>query len=218
MFNPELAVIKLLLKLENYEDYRHTIDDAYIKDNYRELHHVYLTLDVLQETPGVYSVDDLAFAFYAKYPDADKTTYGALFKTLSELQITDDVGRDTLEQIKRRKALLKLSETSFRVAQGLAKQEDLDDIYDDLITEVDHTEEEFPVHLVTNDLEELVDGIKKEQGLRWRLDFLNKSLGSLRKGDFGFLFARPETGKTTFLASEASAFTFQAKAPVVWFN
>lgn len=29
-------------------------------------------------------------------------------------------------------------------------------------------------------------------------------LGSLRKGDFGFLFARPESGKTTFLVSEVS--------------
>jgi len=46
-------------------------------------------------------------------------------------------------------------------------------------------------------------------------------LGSLRKGDFGFLFARPETGKTTFLASEV---TFMAEqlpkeaGPIIWLN
>lgn len=56
------------------------------------------------------------------------------------------------------------------------------------------------------------------QGLRWRLPCLNKSLGSLRKGDFGFIFARPETGKTTFLASEATHMLEQTNRPIIWFN
>jgi replicative DNA helicase len=43
-------------------------------------------------------------------------------------------------------------------------------------------------------------------------------LGSLRKGDFGFVFARPETGKTTFLASEVSFMAMQAVGPIVHFN
>jgi replicative DNA helicase len=45
-------------------------------------------------------------------------------------------------------------------------------------------------------------------------------LGSLRKGDFGFIFARPETGKTTFLASEVSNFIDQVSEqnPIIWFN
>jgi hypothetical protein len=58
-------------------------------------------------------------------------------------------------------------------------------------------------------------------GLRWRTDSLNKRLGSLRQGNFGFVFARPETGKTTFLSSE---FTYMAEqipeegGPALWFN
>ena len=43
-------------------------------------------------------------------------------------------------------------------------------------------------------------------------------MGSLRKGDFGFLFARPETGKTTFLASEITHFATQVDRPILWFN
>ena len=54
--------------------------------------------------------------------------------------------------------------------------------------------------------------------MRWRLKCLNQSLGSLRKGDFGFVFARPETGKTTFLASEVTRMVQQAKRPVLWIN
>ena len=58
----------------------------------------------------------------------------------------------------------------------------------------------------------------KQPGLRWRLDCLNRSIGSIRKGDFGFIFARPETGKTTFLASEVSHFAEQSSGPILWFN
>ncbi|MCR4308203.1 MAG: DnaB helicase C-terminal domain-containing protein [Candidatus Berkelbacteria bacterium] len=71
---------------------------------------------------------------------------------------------------------------------------------------------------VTEDLEELYDQQIKTPGLRWRLTSLNRSLGSLRLGDFGFVFARPETGKTTFLASEISYMADQTTQPVLWFN
>jgi hypothetical protein len=43
-------------------------------------------------------------------------------------------------------------------------------------------------------------------------------LGSLRQGDFGFVFARPETGKTTFLASEVTYMASQTQSPILWFN
>jgi len=80
------------------------------------------------------------------------------------------------------------------------------------------TEDEF----VSDDLMVLTDLLFSAQGLRWRLMTLNKSLGSLRKGKFGFVFARPETGKTTFLASEVTYMAIQAKelglGPVLWLN
>ena len=41
-------------------------------------------------------------------------------------------------------------------------------------------------------------------GLDWRLEDLNEILGPLRKGDFIVVAARPETGKTTLLASEVT--------------
>jgi replicative DNA helicase len=58
--------------------------------------------------------------------------------------------------------------------------------------------------------------------LRWRLTTMNKMVGSLRKGDFGFIFKRPETGGTTFLASEVTFMAEQAieqgLGPVLWLN
>ena len=57
-------------------------------------------------------------------------------------------------------------------------------------------------------------------GLSWRLPELNVALGPLRKGDFIIIAARPETGKTTFTASEASYMMTQLQPDehVVWIN
>lgn len=40
----------------------------------------------------------------------------------------------------------------------------------------------------------------------------------MRPGDFGFIFARPECGKTTFVASEISYIVQQVTKPILWFN
>jgi len=57
-------------------------------------------------------------------------------------------------------------------------------------------------------------------GLNWRLKELNVALGPIRKGDFIIIAARPETGKTTFVASEASYMMTQLQPDehVVWIN
>jgi replicative DNA helicase len=57
-------------------------------------------------------------------------------------------------------------------------------------------------------------------GLSWRLKELNIALGPIRKGDFIIIAARPETGKTTFTASEASFMLNQLKPDehVIWIN
>lgn len=59
------------------------------------------------------------------------------------------------------------------------------------------------------------------KGYEWRLEELNISAGPLRDGDFVILAARPETGKTTFIASELSHFATQMPdptRPIVWVN
>lgn len=57
-------------------------------------------------------------------------------------------------------------------------------------------------------------------GLHWRLPEFNVSLGPIRKGDFIIIAARPETGKTTMVASEASFMLSQLEDDeyVIWIN
>jgi hypothetical protein len=93
----------------------------------------------------------------------------------------------------------------------------------ELLDSLEEVVEESPEDLfVTDDLELLVNDVMESQGLRWRLQTMNKMVGSLRQGDFGFLFKRPETGGTTFLASEFTYMAEQAKergmGPILWCN
>lgn len=183
---------------------------------------LYQTVQSLHERfpDRVHSLEAFQAFFFAKYPDVDKDLYLSLFQTLTSLSIDTDVGVGILEQIKQRQMALKLSEEAVKFATGYID-------YDKFTERVefwkgeqnDAVTEDF--EFVTDDLEVLLNETVLKPGLRWRLNCLNKSLGSLRKGNFGFLFARPETGKTSFLASESTHMLGQLDenaGPILWFN
>lgn len=209
----------LLLTKENYAQFGGYIDKKYLTDNYRELSYIYAALDEVHAvTSGDVSLNDLTAFFFTKYPDADKDIYLELFKTLEETQIDPHLGVTLLKQIKARKQALALSEAAFRFSSGATGIETVLEAYSKFEVSPESVEQ---VEFITDDLETLLEETVHKHGLRWRLDWLNKSLGSLRKGDFGFLFARPETGKTTFLASEISHMLTQLSddaGPIIWFN
>lgn len=129
--------------------------------------------------------------------------------------ISAEVGQGIILQIKQRQGLLKLSERAYAASQGTVEVSELRKLLDGL-SETVVAEDETP--FVTTDLEELVRNVVQTPGIRWPLDCLNKSLGSLRKGDFGFIFARPETGKTTLLAAITGHALDQVSNPIVWWN
>lgn len=126
-----------------------------------------------------------------------------------------------IESIIVGKLLRELSLDAYEVAESKASMSALMEKIEKLkaITEgvqEDGTTSDF--EFITDDLEVLVNDSITKPGLRWRLNTLNRMLGSLRVGDFGFIFARPETGKTTFLASEVTHMATQADGPVLWLN
>lgn len=207
----------MLLKESNYKLYFSFIDLSFIKENYPELHYLYRCLEELhtQHPATDFSIDELSAYFFAKYPDAKKETYQELLKRASEAEISDEVGAGILQQIKQRQGALKLSEISYAVSQGRSSIEELQEAAKELDATEVVSDDLVGIDL---DLELLLDSAIRVPGLRWRLDFLNKSLGSLRRGDFGFLMKRPETGGTAFLASEVSYMLDQTDEPIIWLN
>jgi len=161
------------------------------------------------------SVDEVEAFFWAQYPEASHDIYDGLLSDLRNISLSDVVGEQVLAEISRKKTATRLSEAAYALASGRGSLEEVQRLTADLNSPTEAVEE---FEQVTTDLEILASNAVNRPGLRWRLDCLNKSLGSLRKGDFGFIFARPESGKTTLLASESSAMVDQTDSPIIWFN
>ena len=202
----ELLVIKYLLNIDNYNKYRHYIK---IKDN-KELEEMYDILDsMIKSYQRTISFDEYQVTVLQYKPQLDYW-----IDRLKESAVGEDVVTDLIKKIQEKQWSHELALLSIDVTEG---RREIDAILDH-VSKIEAKTEVSETTFITDDLEELYDTTVSSPGLRWRLNSLNKSLGSLRKGDFGFIFARPETGKTTFLASEVTHFAGQVEQPILWFN
>lgn len=213
--SPKLLIIRLLLDPSVWKENRQFIS---VKGD-KHLEILYASLDgLLERVDRQVSLDEFKATVAgsgAFEREKDREVLLQMFKVLEEADIGNDILHDLLVQIKQRDIAEKLAIVSFDFAEGKKSLKDIKDIYDSFETVETEIEE---AQFVTDDLEELYQQTVASPGLRWRLQSLNRMLGSIRKGDFGFVFARPETGKTTFLASEVSYFAEQSSSPVLWIN
>jgi len=147
--------------------------------------------------------------------DSERNELSDTLDRILALDVNVDNTVGYLNEHKKRCVAGELAKVALDVEDGSAELSDLLDKVKEF--EADDITEDA-ANTVNMDLSELYDTAIATPGLRWRLDWLNKSLGSLRKGDFGFIFARPETGKTTFLASEMTHMVTQTDGDILWFN
>jgi hypothetical protein len=212
----ELIIIKYILNNNIYNKYIN-----YININNNNLNKLLYCIKSIQETTEKenISVEDLELKFFSDYPfikASEKEIYEALFEKLRTIELDPDRIEEYLKKQKQASLAHKIAEMSLEVTEG---RKDFKDILDHVSQiDLDAPMEEEEIEFVSDDLEELYEKQVKTPGLKWRLKCLNQSLGSLRKGDFGFIFARPETGKTTFLASEVSYMCNQKEGNVLWIN
>jgi len=191
-----------------------------VKDFPTELQLLYRTLDSFHKTnedkQDIHLLD-LANLFFSNRPN-DKEYYETLFENIVAYSPKEETVLSLIVSLQRARLLRELSIKSYEVAEG---KKPFDDV-SELLAQLNKLEEKQSVTdedvFVSSDLEELASDVIDSPGLHWRLKALNRSLGPLRKGDFGFVFARPETGKTTFLASEVSFMAEQTDRPILWFN
>ena len=165
------------------------------------------------------NVDELEVYFLSLHPGIDskgKDVYHAIFQNIAHSEVAGDVADSLLRSLQIRQRLTDLAIAAYESAQSGTEIDKVTDLARQVGDPSQELEEAFS--FVTDDLDEIYSKTVKEQGLRWRLKSLNQALGSLRKGDFGFVFARPETGKTTFLASECTHMASQTTGPILWFN
>jgi replicative DNA helicase len=208
----EVNILFSLLNRENYSNYRNYLKD---KEFTKESFKILKVIDKhFQESTEDLTLDDLVNKFFAEHkPDE---YYKAVFENLRNKQPSESF-KSLLEAFKTRGIALDLSAQLYEVSEGLKPVTDVFQSIEELKNPVDETKYDF----VTDDLNDILDECLVKPGLKFRLKFLQQSLGSLRKGDFGFVVARPEIGKTAFLCSEVSHMATQLTeedGPVLWFN
>jgi hypothetical protein len=165
------------------------------------------------------TAEELEVYFLSLHPgitDKEKELYHAVFANIHSTSVAPEVASTLLESLHQRDRLLSLAMGAYEAAEGRKDQAQIKELLASF--DKDEVQSDQEHQFVTDDLDAIYNQVVKEPGLRWRLKSLNQAIGSLRKGDFGFVFARPETGKTTFLASECSFMAQQAKGPVLWLN
>ena len=134
--------------------------------------------------------------------------YSAIFKNM---EVYEPTGTDleVIHALIEREYAARVSVLSGDIADGVSGGlESVDKIMKDFRGEVDKAS--AVEHLfVTDDIDEIMSSVIPSSGWRWRLNELNLSLGPIRVGDFITIGARPDSGKTTMLASEVSFFAEQ---------
>jgi hypothetical protein len=217
--SPHLSIIKLLLRSEVSKKYEHKLS---VKDFPEELQFFYNVVNSFHKNsdePVDLSVADLAGLVYDTHPKKQEINE-AVLDTLAALDVNEAIVDEVVKKMRHGNVLREISLAAYEAAEGKTNSEKLLGLFGELENQ-EHPPEEEAADFVEEGLSDLIEQTYNQPGLRWRLAWLNKTLGSLRKGDFGFVFARPETGKTTFLASEISYMAEQLgenDGPIIWFN
>jgi replicative DNA helicase len=216
----ELSIIKHLLDYSVWESYK---DRLKLSDLTKDIQPVYSVLDNFHrqnENKTSLSTSDLANLLFASSAK-DKDYYSGVLEQLDKLEVSEDTTLKLIQSILAHKKLKEISLAAYDVTEGKLEPEKMKQLLEDYLKQTEEQEKGETFDFISDDLEELANDTVKKPGLRWRLSALNQMLGSLRKGDFGFIFARPETGKTTFLASETTYMAEQLddeSGPIIWFN
>ena len=211
-----INILYSLLNREIYSKYKDSLYNIIKKDN-KEL---YLLYKYITELHDKYS-RDITFEEFSLYtlsrvPEKDREVFSDLLHKIQQ-DGPSDIVQDIFVEMHNKHVAYNLALKALEASEGRFSFEELRGYTQEHLNAATPLAEPSMEH-VTHDLDALLNGTIKTQGLRWRLTAMNQMLGSLRKGNFGFIFARPETGKTTFLASEISHFAQQTKRPILWFN
>lgn len=207
----ELLLILHFLNKETYSKYRYLINETLVQGDALILLNV---LDSWYSTnEGNLSLDEFYFLVSTRFA---KEHVDILFNNLKRLEATEPV-LTYLNNLHTKNILEQISLVSYEASSGKNVTHKLHSLFEKLESPATEEKENF----IDDDLSTILNDTVKEPGLRWRLRTLNRMLGSLRGGDFGFFAARPETGKTTMIASEITYMSEQLKeedGPILWFN
>lgn len=220
--NLDVIVLKYLLNKEHYNNYYRFISKDKYKYSNKFLYKIYCALETAHDSveKQELSPEDLRVVLHAEYPvhkEDEALYFDKIFENLKNTDVDGALVATLFDQYRKQTLAQELAIKAVDVAQGKGEFTDLQQFLESnakTVTEIPDDVEEFQ----TTSLSDILSTEKLEGGLKWPLETLNKIFGRLRKGDFGFVFARPEGGKTTFVLFVVASFLKQCKGNVLWVN
>ena len=216
----ELVILHAFCKdKQAYLRYSRGLPLSYIKTNFKEIHKLFSILNLIytKQSNTSISAEDLMIAYLGAYPvikDGDRAELERLIRSIFTTPIPESLP-DLLSLYNKRAGAGELAILALSVNEGKTPPTKL---LEACRAFADDKNEPVHVEFVPDDLETLYSKTVGGPGIHWPLTCLNESLGPLRKGNMGFLFARPEGGKTTFMAHFATHAATQVEKPIIWFN
>lgn len=223
MNNIELYLLKLFFSFPFFQKHQDSFDAGFIKQHNPDLYRIFISIKLFHEKfpeKSISSVEELEVFHQAQFPTTSKRgtdDLSLLYKRLASISADEQVATDYFREHSKRTKASSIAFLGLEVAEGKKTYEELIAATEGLRQgEEQGNYKEF----VSDDAAMIVERMETP-GFAWPLRTLNQMLGPLRKGDFGFIFARPESGKTTFLAQAATYFAEQPAStagPILWFN
>lgn len=196
------CVILSLLKKEAFNRYYATAIKVTRSD---VLSDILRALNVIHEKYDKdLSLDDLIIGLGSCYPQKKSEGLIEVVESWRGTEYSEELLASYLEEESKKSSCYDIALTALEYSEGRGN-------YDKVLTAVEKLETvstQQDYEFASDSIRELKEVKISRGGYKWRLKTLNRLLGHLPKGSFGFVFARPDSGKTTFLASEI---TFMAR-------
>lgn len=205
MKNLELSLLLLFCKNKTYLlKYTKYLKDLPLSDELRKiLNTIYKYYSRFEEHTYI-SIKELSTYFDSEYPVLkNKDLYTKIFTELASLDISESLASEIMRRMLAKRAANEIVTHLLPVLDGeqCERVTEVSQFVADYSADVlSQDKEESP--FIEDNLEQLFASEIMVPGLEWRLSCLNESIGHLRRGTLGHVFARPESGKTTFLCSE----------------
>jgi hypothetical protein len=201
----DLSILNFLSTRDNWENYGKVVDKGLCNKLSWQL--VQDINEYYTSKPTVSSIVPEDFSVWMnliRHPDKksdDLEMYNAVIKNAVEREPVSDEFLSTLKEAKIKSELAHLADD---LSAGRVNMDE----YFNSVSHLQPSANSVDDYDVNVTLIDIADRVTKKEGLYWRLEDLNRSVGPINKGDFIVIGKRPETGGTSFLCSE-STFMFE---------
>jgi replicative DNA helicase len=218
----DIQLLRLMRTRADYNKVRDTVQvesmEAHTAKLIKAIDRYYKTHDTHDQLDFSVFIPFMERTVYPKMQEEDREVYRAIVKNMIKGYPDDATRARIIHGLQDHN----LAFNAFNLIENYNAGADIDIAHElQVLMDKRHSAlDTLTIPEVSENIDHLLDAITDDSGVKWRLACLQKSMRPLRGGDFGIIAARPDQGKTSFIASEVSYMAPQVEAgrPVMWLN